>query len=173
MDATEALATVSDRLVGGVMHHSDHADLCWHMGLEEVARMNEAGYRHDSKCLRRVRKAAIRNLGSPLPESRQDRSHLLDAHRREPWWELGPQARQDALRTALGNMAEWEEGTCAVLRRAHESLLARGQATLSDLVWEILADTEGELAGIREACALCETCGWDVPTCLETLRGRD
>ena len=158
----EALGSAVDRLVGGVMFHSEHADLCWYMGLEGLAKENEDGYRHDSKCLRRLHRLAIEHLGMTPPEGQQKRSGLLDQYAKESRWNVTPNTRKRMLEKALTDMVEWEDGTCAVLREAHKSLFENGDAAIAKEVRRILMDTEDELAGYRKELARFQSVNWDL-----------
>lgn len=157
-----AIGSAVDRLVGGVMFHSEHADLCWYMGLDELARENEDGYMHDSKCLRKLHRLAIEHIGITLPEGTQSRSGLLDQYANESRWKVGLNTRKRALERILTDMVEWEEGTCAVLRESHKVLLEDGDATLAKEVRRIIMDTEDELAGYRSELARFQSVNWDL-----------
>ena len=43
MGAADVLGTVCDRLVGGLMFHSEHADLFAYLGIEWLAEAHEDG----------------------------------------------------------------------------------------------------------------------------------
>ena len=170
MTPSEALGSVVDRLVGGVMFHSEHADLCWYMGLDVLAKENEAGYRHDSKCMRRLHRLAIAHLGTTPPEGQQKRSGLLDQYAKESRWNVTPNTRKRMLEKALTDMVEWESGTCAVLREAYGVLFDAGHMTIANEVERILADTEDELAGYRAELARFQSVNWDLELAMWTKR---
>lgn len=160
--SAKALGSVADRLVGGMMFHSEHADLCWHMGFERLARENEDGYSHDSKCLRKVRRLGIRHLGILLPEGEQRRSGLLGQFSGERCWDVGTNRRRQALERVLTDMVAWEEGTCEVLRDAHECVLTCGDMSIANAVGRMLADTEAELSEYRNELARSRSSNWDL-----------
>lgn len=160
--STEAIGSAVDRLVGGVMFHSEHADLCWYMGLDALAKENESGYSHDSKALRRLHRLCVRHLGTFAPEGAQKRSGYLDPYVGETRWKVSQNVRKRTLEKVLNEMVEWEEGTCAVLRESYSCLLGCGEMTLSNEVGRILADTEDELSGYRDELTRFQSVNWDL-----------
>ena len=78
MGAVDVVGTVTDRLVGGMMFHSEHADLCRWLGVMWLAKAHEDGYAHDARCLRKLRRMCVDRMGTFPPEGRQERGHALD-----------------------------------------------------------------------------------------------
>lgn len=167
MSAADVLGTVSDRLVGGVMFHSEHADLCRWLGVEWLAKLHEEGYEHDSACLRKVRRLSVDHLGTFVPEGRQDRSHLLDAYRQKRSWDVPCDVRETALCDAMHDWADWEDGTVTVLTSACKRLSDGGCLLLSDKVRSIAKDTSEELARARSLLLRMEAVKWDMGHILE------
>lgn len=165
MSAADVLGAVSDRLVGGVMFHSEHADLCRWLGLVKLAKLHEDGFSHDSACLRKVHRLCIDHLGMTVPEGRQERSHLLDAYHGKRSWDAQPDAR--AVQDAMADWIEWESGTIDVLSSACRRLWDGGEVALSDYVRRICDDTADELAHARRIAHEMRSCGWDMPHIFE------
>lgn len=167
MGAADVLGTVCDRLVGGVMFHLDHADLCGWLGVEWLEELHREGYEHDSACLRRMRRLCVRHLGTFATEGRQDRSHLLDAYRQVRRWEAKPDVRKAALRDAMRDWVDWEDGTVTVLTSACKRLSDAGCLLLSDKVRDIAKETSRELAHARDLLCEMEAVDWDMSHVLE------
>lgn len=167
MTGQDALGTVSDRLVGGVMFHLEHADLCEWLGVRWLADLHREGYEHDSRCLRKVRTLCVRHLGTFVREGRQERSHLLDSYRQQRGWETKSDVRRAALCDAMHDWVDWEEGTVTVLTSACKRLSDCGCLLLSDKVRKMAKDTSKELAHARELLSEMESVCWDMDYVLQ------
>lgn len=172
MAAVDALGTVADRLVGGMMFHSDHADLCAYLGIGWLAGLHEDGYEHDSGCLRRVRRMSVRHLGLPVPEGRQERGHSLDAFRGTRRWDVKADAICPTVSDAMHAWVDWESGTVTVLTVAASRLMECGELLLHDRVKAIAKDTSRELAHARDLLREMEAVGWDMSHVLQ-MDGRE
>ena len=167
MASIDVMGSVCDRLVGGLMFHSEHADICHTVGVEWLARLHEEGFEHDSGCMREMRRLAIRHLGMPVPEGRQDRTHSLDAYRGSKCWDLSPDVRLQAIKSAMHEWIDWESGTVTVLTSAYGRLGDSGELLLADKVKRVVKDTSRELANAREILVEMESVGWDMSHILQ------
>ena len=163
MAAVDVLGTVADRLVGGMMFHSDHADLCSWLGVRWLSELHEDGYLHDSKCLRRVHRDGITFLGLLVPDGRQQRSHALDAHMGRTRWCVQHDDIVPAIRLAMEDWCDWEDGTAKAMNAAYRRLFDCGETAVACRVKAIARDTEEELAEARGILAEMEAVCWDLP----------
>ena len=163
MAATDVLGTVCDRLVGGMMFHSDHADLCRLMGFENLAKLHDDGFLHDSKAHSRVRRMALRHTGLVVPNGRQDRTHTLDRWHGVKRMDVSCEQRRDAIRDAMCDWCEWEESAAATYNAAYRRMLDCGHMALARLMEELATDTEDELAHARQMSVEMAASGWDMP----------
>lgn len=161
MAAVDVLGLVSDRLVGGMMFHSDMADLCRYMGFERLAKLHERGFEDDSSAYRKVHRLCVRRTGMLVPSGRQERDRYLDQHRAKRRTDVTDDARADALKDAMARWAEWEEGTGDVFRSAARRLLDMGEMALSERVTKLADDTESELAELNDLRCRLSATGWD------------
>lgn len=162
MAAHDVLGTVCDRLVGGVMFHLEHADLCEWLDVPWLAKLHRDGYEHDSACLHRMRTLSIDHLGTFVTEGRQDRSHLLDAYRQTMRWDVANDVRMAALRDAMHEWVDWENGTVTVLTSACKRLSDGGYLLLSDKVRKVAKETSEELAEARDLMTRMQAVDWDM-----------
>lgn len=160
MAALDIVGTVTDRLVGGMMFHSEHADLCRWLGLTWLAKMHEDGYEHDAKCLRKVRRLCIDRFGTFPTEGRQERGHALDAYRNIHSWAIKADVRETALKASVEGWVDWEASTVTILTGAHSQL--QGELMMADAFRKLAVDTSVELAGARRIMAEMDACGWDI-----------
>ena len=167
MQPSDVLGTVCDRLVGGVMFHLEHADLCEWLGVEWLADLHKEGYEHDSECLRKMRHLSVKHLGMFVPEGRQERGHVLDAFRQQKSWDVKHDVRMTALNDAMHDWVDWESGTVTVLTSACKRLSDCGCLLLSDKVRKIANDTSDELAEARALLLRMESANWDMTYVLE------
>jgi len=167
MAATDILGTVADRLVGGMMFHSDHADLCSWLGVRWLAELHEEGYHHDARCLRKVHRIGIEISGLMVPDGRQERTHSLDAYRQVKRWEVKPDVRKSALSDAMHDWIDWEAGTVQVLASAYRRLFDCGETTMALKVRDMARDTEKELAHARDLLCEMDAVCWDMPHVME------
>lgn len=167
MSAPDVLGTVCDRLVGGMMFHSDHADLCRLMGVGWLAELHEDGYLHDSKAHAKVRREAIRHTCLIAPSGRQERTHTLDQWQGRKAHEVTREQRQSALEDAMADWCDWEESAAATYRTAYRRMLECGCMELAELMRKLATDTECELAHARELRVEMMACDWDMSHVLE------
>lgn len=118
----DAMAAVCDRLTGGVMFHSDHADLMSFLGLGRFAEMHEEGFLHDSRALRDMRSECIERLGRIPPQGDQRRGVTLSKLMAYSRPDLSASDRYKLATESLTAWAEWERGTAEALNEA-KSLL--------------------------------------------------
>ena len=162
MAAVDILGSVADRLVGGMMFHSDHADLCSWLGVGWLAALHEDGYKHDSACLRRVHRMSVRFCGLMAQDGRQQRTHSLDAYHSTARWDVMCDVRRQALRDAMHDWVDWESGTVQVLAGAYRRLYDCGETTLAEGIKAVAEDTEKELSHARDLLCEMEAVGWDM-----------
>ena len=162
MAAVDILGSVSDRLVGGMMFHSDHADLCAWLGIGWLTALHEDGYEHDAACLRKVHRMSVRFCGLMPQDGRQQRTHSLDAYRSTPRWDVKCDVRCQALCDAMHDWIDWEAGTVQVFAGAYRRLYDCGETALAEKVKAITKDTELELAHARDLLCEMETVEWDM-----------
>ena len=162
MAAHDVLGTVCDRLVGGVMFHLEHSDLCEWLNVPWLADLHKEGYEHDSACLQKMRRLSVDQLGTFVTEGRQDRSHLLDAYRQTMRWDVTQDVRKATLRDAMQEWIDWESGTVTVLTGACKRLSDGGYLLLSDKVRKIVRDTSDELAEARRLMTEMQSVDWDM-----------
>lgn len=167
MAAVDILGTVADRLVGGMMFHSDHADLCMWLGVNWLSGLHEDGYRHDAACLRDIHRMSVRFCGLMPQDGRQQRTHTNDAYRSTPRWSVKADVRETALCDAMHDWVDWEAGTVQVLASAYRRLFDAGETAVACKVKAITKDTEKELAHARDLLCEMEAVGWDMAHILE------
>lgn len=169
MSHAEVMGTVSDRLIGGMMFHSDHADMMRLIGMDGLHRLHEDGFGDDSKSLRRVRVACVEHLCMLPPTARQERTKTLEGMVGRDRSNIGQSEVQRLVRTSMQAWVEWESGTVECLRDAAEKLI--GCASLWNLVRKLQRDTERELSKARDIAREMETCGYDMCHVLEMQDG--
>lgn len=162
MAAIDILGSVADRLVGGMMFHSDHADLCMWLGVRWLSKEHEDGYEHDAGCLRKVHILGIRYCGLMVPDGRQTRSHGLDAYRQCKRWDIKPDVRETALRDAMNDWIDWEDGTAKAMSSSYRRLFDCGETVVAKKVMGIAKDTEKELSHARDLLCEMESVKWDM-----------
>lgn len=161
MAAVDVLGQVADRLVGGMMFHSDHADLCLYMGFRKLAKLHERGFRDDSASLRRVHRLCVRMVGTFPAQGRQERTRTLDR------WHCSDRTRHDedtrvaALKECMADWIEWEDGTSEEFSSAARRLWECGETSLSREVAKLAEDVDEELAGARDLMCRLVATGWD------------
>lgn len=154
MEPLAAMAMVSDRLIGGTMHHSNNADLCHFLGMDGFAGLHEKGFMDDSKSLRKVRRKCIHYLGRIPMQGNQERDALLSKviayHSSDP-------SANDRYRLAVSSIeewAKWEQGTVDVFSEAAESL----DGALWKLVKRLQRGAEAEHAEAQRLLTEAKAC---------------
>lgn len=154
MDELRAMVTVADRLTGGLMFHSDNADLMHFLGLEGFAKLHEHGFLDDSESLRRVRRKCIHHLGRIPEQGRQERGETLS---KVTSYEQSDLSANDRYRLAVSSLeawSEWERETAEVFSEAKESL----DGSLWKLVSKLQRGAEGEHAEARGLLIEAKAC---------------
>lgn len=170
MAARDVLGSVCDRLVGGMMFHSDNADLCRLMGVEWLAELHDDGFLHDAKAHAKVRRLAILHTRGTVASGRQDRTHTLDQWRKVRACDITHEQRMVALRDAMDDWCEWEESAAETFRAAYSRMLDCGHAAIAKRLLKLAEDTEDELAEARLIRAEMDACAWDMPHVMEMRR---
>lgn len=162
MPARDVVGAACDVLVGGMMFHSDHADLCRLLGIEWLARLHDDGYAHDAVAYRKLRRKAIAQTCEIPTYGRHGRTTTLDRWRGMTADEVDTDGRVTALRQAMDEWCSWERTASEEYGECHSRLLSHGYVDLADEMRHLAIDTEREHA---EACALrreMRACGWDM-----------
>ena len=160
MAAKDVLGAVCDRLVGGMMFHSDHADFCIYMGFKHLTKLHERGYRDDSRSLREFRALCIRRCNTFPTQGRQDRTRTLDRWRSDRT-DIETCDRASALKECMRDWVEWETGTASTYRDAARRLWEMGETALSKRVNDLADETEEELAGATDLMCRLSASDWD------------
>lgn len=159
-DVLDVVGAVSDRLVGGMMFHSDHADMMRLLGIKSLRRLHEDGFSNDSHNMRKVRKACVSYLGKIPPHGKQERTKTLDSVAKRGADGIGASERQRLVRASMSDWIEWESGTIDTYARAANELC--DHAVMWELMRELQSDTERELSHAREVSLELESCGYDM-----------
>lgn len=154
MDELTAVSMVADRLVGGMMTHSDHADAMRFLGLDGFARMHEKGFKDDSHALRKVRRTCIDVLGKMPHQGNQSRTQTLDRLMQYESSQLSANDRYRTVTTLLEEWVEWERTTAETFESASEHLTGR----MWRLVNRLQVGAEGEHAEARRLLAEIRAC---------------
>jgi hypothetical protein len=162
MAAREVMAEVAGRLVGGMMLHSDHADLMAFLGLRGFKRYHERGYHDDAMAFRKIHRATIKYTNMMVPQVDQEGSDELSPYMNYDRMTLDSEAKRNALEGAMASWEEWEQGTVQTYSRAARDLQALGEAKLWKKVYELQCKAEKELAMLRKLTCDMKTCGWDM-----------
>ena len=161
MAAVDVLGTVADRLVEGMMFHSDHADLCRLMGFKRLTKLHERGFRDDSSALRMVHGLCIERTGMLVPQGRQERTRTLDRWQGVRRRGIPTEDRAKALESVMSDWLDWEDGTADTYRMAARRLWEMGETALSLRVNDLAEETEAELAGATDLYCRLSASGWD------------
>lgn len=161
MAAIDVLSSVSDRLVGGMMFHSDHADLCRMYGIEWLAKLHDDGFLHDSKSLSRVHRKCILLTGLAVLNGRQERTHVLDRFKGKSAWDVVP--TMEDVRDAMCDWTDWESSAMDTYRTAYRRLTDMGEVALAEEAKRLALDTEEELAEAKAIAHEMAVSGWDMP----------
>lgn len=156
----DAIGLVSDRLVGGMMFHSDHADLMGLIGVKGLRKMHERGFRDDSHNMRKVRRACMSQLGKMPSHGNQERTKTLDSVVGRSNDNIGASERQRLVRSSMADWVKWESDTIAIYANACDKVA--GNACLWELVRGLQADTERELARAKRLMQEFDACGYDM-----------
>lgn len=167
MSANSVIGAACDTLVGGMMFHSDHADLCRLLGVEWLACLHDDGYLHDAKSHMRVRRKAIMQTCEIPARGRQERAATLDRWSVVSAEEVDVDARVSALRQSMDEWCSWEREAAATYAGAYSHMLTYDRVDLADEMRRLARDAEREHS---EACAIrreMRACGWDMPHIFE------
>jgi hypothetical protein len=156
----EYLGRVSDTLVGGMMFHSDHADLMRLLGLMRFARLHEDGYMSDSKAYRKVRAMCIDHGRMLCPSGDQSRGKSLDQLRGKRSDQISAQDRRQLLKGSFEAWAKWEADAASTYAEAAKGLeeceVARHR------VLRMQRSAEREMVEAKRALEEMSACGWDL-----------
>lgn len=161
MAAIDVLGTVCDRLVEGMMFHSDRADLCRYMGFEKLTKLHEDGFADDSAAFRKVRRLCVSRLDAFPSQGRQERGHVLDSWKGRARHAVTTEERCDALMAVMQDWVEWEDGTAETYRTAARRLWEMGETALAKKMNGLADDTECELAEAKALHNRLISTGWD------------
>ena len=161
----EAVGKVCDRLIGGMMFHSDHADVMALIGMSGLHRLHEDGFMDDSKSLRKVREACVRYLGMLPPSGAQSKTKTLDGMVGRDRFNIGQSEVQRLVRSSMQEWVEWESGTVKCFRNAADEV--GDCASLWHLLTKLQKATEKELSKAKETMREMESCGYDMCHVLE------
>lgn len=162
MAASEVLGEVADRLVEGMMLHSDHADLMCFLGLRGLKRLHECGYHDDAKRLRKVHRLGIKYTQQMVPQGRQSASDALEPYMRYKQSEVDADTRRTALMDAMAGWVEYEADTAKLFSRAARDLWGMGEGILWVKVFALQKEAEHELATARKLHDEMAACGYDM-----------
>lgn len=158
MSPDEAMGMVADRLVGGMMFHSDHADLMSMLGIGWMRKLHERGFRDDSKSFRKVRSSCVRHLCTMAPRGGQVVGTSLDGLVGKTRSDIGVLDYPRLVKASMADWVEWEAGTAGVFHEASESL----GGALWDVVHGLESDVEDELSLARDIERRMFACNYDM-----------
>lgn len=156
----EHLGRASDTLVGGMMFHSDHADLMRLLGLMGFARLHEDGYRSDSKAYRKVRAMCVDHGRMLCPSGNQSRGKSLDALKGKRSDQINAQDRRQLLKNSFEEWANWEADASSTYAEVAKGL--DGDEVARHKVLKMQRSAERELVEAKRILDEMSACGWDI-----------
>lgn len=162
MATREIMAEVADRLVGGMMLHSDHADLMCFLGFKGLKRYHEKGYHDDAMAFRKVHRKAIEWTGILVPNGDQRSPEDLTPFMNYDRMTLDDEAKRNALEGAMQSWHDWEQETVKVYSRAARDLMGMGEAEMWKKVFKLQRKAERELNSVRKLICEMKSCNWDM-----------
>lgn len=160
MTHAEVLGAVSDRLVGGMMFHSEHADLMRMLGIGWLAKLHEHGFMDDSKAYRKARRLCIRHCGMVAPSGNPPQPDALSQLKGHTRGDIRALDAQRMLRASMQEWRTWESGTAKAMAGAADELA--DSAVLWDAVRGMQFDVEHELAMLEEIMFEMDQCSYDM-----------
>jgi len=160
MTHAEALGAVSDRLVGGMMFHSEHADLMRMLGITWLAKLHERGFKDDSKAYRKARTLCIRHCGTVAPSGNPPQPDALSQLNGHVKGDIRALDVQRMVKASMQEWRKWESGTAKAMASAADELT--DSAVLWDEVRSMQSDVEDELAMLEEIMCEMDQCSYDV-----------
>lgn len=156
------IGAACDVLVGGMMFHSDHGDLCRLLGIEWLAQSHDDGFAHDAKAYKLLRRKAIRHTGELPSYGRQERTTTLDKWRSATADGIEHDDLVHALRQAMDEWCSWEGHAMEEYADACQRLTSLGHMDLADELKSLAKDTEREHAEARALRREMRSCSWDM-----------
>lgn len=160
MGACEEMGRIADTLVGGMMFHSEHADLMRLVGIRWLASLHEDGYEHDAKAYRKARRLCIDHMERMCPTGDQRRPEPVGKAAQTPRQGLSAQDMRQLVKTSLEGWAAWESSAAKAYADASVSLV--GNDTLYRWAKRLQRAAEAELAEVRSAISELSSCNWDI-----------
>ena len=161
MAASDVLGAVCDRLVGGMMFHSDNADLCMLLGFKRLRKLHEEGYASDSRAHRKVRTMCLRMTNELPAQGRQERGRILDRWRSKSRVDIPHDERIATLKEAVRDWADWERDTAEIYDDAAKRLWDMGECHMSHVIAKMARSASEEMATACDLMCRLEACGWD------------
>ena len=162
MAAIDVLGEVADRLVEGMMFHSDHADLMCFIGLRGLKRYHECGYHDDAKMFRKVHRMGVKYCGKLVPNGDQRSIDVLAPYMTYTQGEMDAKGKRDALMNSMQAWVSYEEETVKVYSRAARDLWGMGESTLWEKVFQLQKKAEHELALAMKLHHEMQACDYDM-----------
>lgn len=167
MPAIDVYGEVSDKLVEGMMLHSDHADLFDFLGLKGFKRLHEYGYLHDTGNYRMIHRYAINHLGMIPPQGRQERPTSLDAYMGRDRMDVAEGERRESVEGSITAWVMWERETKAAYQRAWETLTRIGEVAAARPIEKLIKDVDRELKKAERLHIRIKATGYDMGHIME------
>ena len=163
MSTEEVFKKLSGHMLEGMMLHEQLANYFNFLALEGYKRCHEYHYLEETNAHRMVQEYYINHFNKLLPWIRPNTTDIIP----QSWYphvrqDVDEGTRREGIRGGLGRWRDWEAETKRLYQDLFGALLSIGEIAVSEVLRELVADVDGELAEAEELFLECSAVSFDL-----------
>lgn len=147
MTIDESFATISDRMIGGIMFHIQLSNYFNFLGLKGYAECHKYHYYDENKHYVDLCDYYINHYNKLIAEKKIENKGIIP----DDWYmftrfNVDSNIRKTSIKTGIDQWVKWERETKAMLEQQYQNLINLNAIAMAKKVEEIIKDVDEELA---------------------------
>ncbi len=152
MDSKNTFSTLLNRMLQGMMFHSENCDYFAFLGFDGYEKLHKVQFLEESMCYRMTKSWFVKYSDLLVPDGGLI---IQEAVLPDSWYNLSRKSvdsdnKGELVKTALENWNEWESGTIDIVNQCYLQLMDMGRIDLISIVLNIADDRTNELKFIND-----------------------
>ena len=145
MTVEEIFSKLNQRMIIGLMVHSQMSDYYAFLGFKGYAKCHEYHFLMESKEFRELNEYFLENYNKIISELPSENPHIIPTD----WYKYTKQqvdtaTRKNSLQTALKKWCDWEKETKTLYHQMHQELMLINDISGADMVNKMIKDVTEE-----------------------------
>lgn len=168
MAAIEILSRIAERMLKGIMIHSQFADYYGFLGLEGYQKCHTYRYFDESKSYRDLSDFCLKHCNKILTEPSFDNPRIIPEDWKQYYrQQVNSEVRLSAIKVGIDKWIEWELETKKLYEQCYNSLISENEISIAFEIEKLIKEVSIELINAEQEKIELEIINYDMPSILQ------